>query len=171
MYSNFCYVIFAGMMGTLALIIWKGLMCITGIESYVVLSGSMEPGFKRLRGEFSLPSSYPGRHMPLPRLKPGTFGKIWVSVANWATTVGSFLLKWLKMFWQFQSQPVTLLSDNNNNGNLLGDFQSSMSPSMAELLVCTQDWINHSEKQIKVQDASTELGNIMKGSFCNYIQY
>ncbi|KAG0465717.1 hypothetical protein HPP92_019881 [Vanilla planifolia] len=32
-----------------ALIIWKGLMCVTGSESpvVVVLSGSMEPGFKR----------------------------------------------------------------------------------------------------------------------------
>ncbi|KAJ0845919.1 hypothetical protein HanRHA438_Chr15g0719061 [Helianthus annuus] len=41
-----------------------------------------------LRGEFLLPSSYPGRHMPLPRLEPGTFGNRWVSVANWATLVG-----------------------------------------------------------------------------------
>ncbi|KAE8696117.1 Signal peptidase complex catalytic subunit SEC11A [Hibiscus syriacus] len=38
-----------GMIVTSALIIWKGLMCITGSESpvVVVLSGSMEPGFKR----------------------------------------------------------------------------------------------------------------------------
>ncbi|KAL6532174.1 Signal peptidase complex catalytic subunit S11A [Orobanche gracilis] len=37
------------MIVTSALIIWKGLMCITGSESpvVVVLSGSMEPGFKR----------------------------------------------------------------------------------------------------------------------------
>ncbi|MFS7972777.1 hypothetical protein Hanom_Chr09g00848801 [Helianthus anomalus] len=35
-----------------------------------------------------MPSSYPGRHMPLPRLEPGTSGKRWVSVANWATPVG-----------------------------------------------------------------------------------
>ncbi|MFS7929735.1 hypothetical protein Hanom_Chr04g00336001 [Helianthus anomalus] len=34
-----------------------------------------------------MPSSYPGRHMPLPRLEPGTSGKRWVSVANWATPV------------------------------------------------------------------------------------
>lgn len=35
---------------TSALIIWKGLMCLTGSESpvVVVLSGSMEPGFKRV---------------------------------------------------------------------------------------------------------------------------
>ncbi|MFS7905200.1 hypothetical protein Hanom_Chr01g00044901 [Helianthus anomalus] len=39
-----------------------------------------------------MPISYPGRHMPLPRLEPGTSGKIWVSVANWATPVGSFAL-------------------------------------------------------------------------------
>ncbi|MFS7933905.1 hypothetical protein Hanom_Chr04g00385301 [Helianthus anomalus] len=26
--------------------------------------------------------------MPLPRLEPGTSGKRWVSVANWATPVG-----------------------------------------------------------------------------------
>ncbi|XP_058082616.1 uncharacterized protein LOC131230703 isoform X2 [Magnolia sinica] len=40
-----------GMIVTSALIIWKGLMCITGSESpvVVVLSGSMEPGFKRGR--------------------------------------------------------------------------------------------------------------------------
>ncbi|KAF9689957.1 hypothetical protein SADUNF_Sadunf01G0146100 [Salix dunnii] len=39
-----------GMIVTSALIIWKALMCITGSESpvVVVLSGSMEPGFKRL---------------------------------------------------------------------------------------------------------------------------
>lgn len=39
-----------GMIVTSALIIWKGLMCITGSESpvVVVLSGSMEPGFKRV---------------------------------------------------------------------------------------------------------------------------
>eukprot|EP00245_Coleochaete_scutata_P005963 TRINITY_DN20010_c0_g1_i1.p1 TRINITY_DN20010_c0_g1~~TRINITY_DN20010_c0_g1_i1.p1 ORF type:complete len:182 (-),score=42.61 TRINITY_DN20010_c0_g1_i1:597-1142(-) len=38
-----------GMIVTSALIIWKSLMCITGSESpvVVVLSGSMEPGFKR----------------------------------------------------------------------------------------------------------------------------
>nr|XP_016474113.1 PREDICTED: signal peptidase complex catalytic subunit SEC11C-like [Nicotiana tabacum] len=37
------------MIVTSALIIWKGLVCITGSESpvVVVLSGSMEPGFKR----------------------------------------------------------------------------------------------------------------------------
>ncbi|KAI4329324.1 hypothetical protein L6164_021602 [Bauhinia variegata] len=40
----------AGMIVTSALIIWKALMCITGSESpvVVVLSGSMEPGFKRV---------------------------------------------------------------------------------------------------------------------------
>ncbi|GKV05372.1 hypothetical protein SLEP1_g17391 [Rubroshorea leprosula] len=38
-----------GMIVTSALIIWKALMCITGSESpvVVVLSESMEPGFKR----------------------------------------------------------------------------------------------------------------------------
>ncbi|XP_044486853.1 signal peptidase complex catalytic subunit SEC11C-like [Mangifera indica] len=38
-----------GMIVTSALIIWKGLICITGSESpvVVVLTGSMEPGFKR----------------------------------------------------------------------------------------------------------------------------
>ncbi|KAH0904512.1 hypothetical protein HID58_044015, partial [Brassica napus] len=38
-----------GMIVTSALIIWKCLMCVTGTESpvVVVLSGSMEPGFKR----------------------------------------------------------------------------------------------------------------------------
>uniref|UniRef100_A0A803LED1 Signal peptidase complex catalytic subunit SEC11 n=1 Tax=Chenopodium quinoa TaxID=63459 RepID=A0A803LED1_CHEQI len=38
-----------GMIVTSALIIWKALMCFTGSESpvVVVLSGSMEPGFKR----------------------------------------------------------------------------------------------------------------------------
>ncbi|CAM6086594.1 unnamed protein product [Calypogeia fissa] len=42
-------VISLGMIVTSALIIWKGLMCFTGSESpvVVVLSGSMEPGFKR----------------------------------------------------------------------------------------------------------------------------
>ncbi|XP_073145171.1 uncharacterized protein [Henckelia pumila] len=42
-------IISLGMIVTSALIIWKGLMCITGSESpvVVVLSGSMEPGFKR----------------------------------------------------------------------------------------------------------------------------
>ncbi|PWA40265.1 signal peptidase complex catalytic subunit SEC11A [Artemisia annua] len=37
------------MVVTVALMIWKGLMCITGSEApiVVVLSGSMEPGFKR----------------------------------------------------------------------------------------------------------------------------
>ncbi|KAI4335745.1 hypothetical protein L6164_014357 [Bauhinia variegata] len=38
-----------GLIVTSALVIWKGLMCLTGSESpvVVVLSGSMEPGFKR----------------------------------------------------------------------------------------------------------------------------
>ncbi|XP_022153655.1 signal peptidase complex catalytic subunit SEC11A-like [Momordica charantia] len=42
-------VVSLGMIVTSALIIWKALMCITGSESpvVVVLSGSMEPGFKR----------------------------------------------------------------------------------------------------------------------------
>ncbi|KAJ4886584.1 Peptidase S24/S26A/S26B/S26C family protein [Raphanus sativus] len=40
-----------GMIVTSALIIWKALMCVTGTESpvVVVLSGSMEPGFKRVK--------------------------------------------------------------------------------------------------------------------------
>ena len=44
-------IFFSGMIVTSALIIWKALMCITGSESpvVVVLSGSMEPGFKRVR--------------------------------------------------------------------------------------------------------------------------
>ncbi|XP_004488533.1 uncharacterized protein [Cicer arietinum] len=42
-------VITLGLIVTSALVIWKGLMCISGSESpvVVVLSGSMEPGFKR----------------------------------------------------------------------------------------------------------------------------
>ncbi|KAJ3678108.1 hypothetical protein LUZ60_001911 [Juncus effusus] len=38
-----------GMIVSTALIIWKGLICITGCQSpvMVVLTGSMEPGFKR----------------------------------------------------------------------------------------------------------------------------
>ncbi|KAK7327756.1 hypothetical protein VNO77_21847 [Canavalia gladiata] len=38
-----------GLIVTSALIVWKGLMCITGSDSpvVVVLSGSMEPGFQR----------------------------------------------------------------------------------------------------------------------------
>ncbi|MFS8025823.1 hypothetical protein Hanom_Chr16g01479631 [Helianthus anomalus] len=36
-----------------------------------------------------MPSSYPGRHMPLPRLESGTSGKRWMSVANWATQLVS----------------------------------------------------------------------------------
>ncbi|MFS7918930.1 hypothetical protein Hanom_Chr03g00206991 [Helianthus anomalus] len=36
-----------------------------------------------------MPSSYPGRYMPLPKLESSTFEKRWVSVANWATPVGS----------------------------------------------------------------------------------
>uniref|UniRef100_A0A8R7K1G5 Signal peptidase complex catalytic subunit SEC11 n=1 Tax=Triticum urartu TaxID=4572 RepID=A0A8R7K1G5_TRIUA len=43
-------IISLGMIVTSALIIWKGLMVATGSESpvVVVLSGSMEPGFKRV---------------------------------------------------------------------------------------------------------------------------
>ncbi|KAL5714388.1 signal peptidase I [Ranunculus cassubicifolius] len=45
----FTQAISLGMIVTSALIIWKALMCFTGSESpvVVVLSGSMEPGFKR----------------------------------------------------------------------------------------------------------------------------
>ncbi|MFS7941231.1 hypothetical protein Hanom_Chr05g00473751 [Helianthus anomalus] len=42
-----------------------------------------------------MPSSYPGRHMSLPRLEPGTSGKRWVSVANWATPGFSLSSVWL----------------------------------------------------------------------------
>jgi signal peptidase I len=50
MISEFQMSLFAGMIVTSALIIWKGLMVVTGSESpvVVVLSGSMEPGFKRV---------------------------------------------------------------------------------------------------------------------------
>ncbi|AQK92852.1 Peptidase S24/S26A/S26B/S26C family protein [Zea mays] len=43
-------IISLGMIVTSALIIWKGLIVFTGSESpvVVVLSGSMEPGFKRV---------------------------------------------------------------------------------------------------------------------------
>lgn len=43
--------LYTGMIVTSALIIWKALMCFTGSESpvVVVLSGSMEPGFKRVQ--------------------------------------------------------------------------------------------------------------------------
>ncbi|KAH7442969.1 hypothetical protein KP509_02G010700 [Ceratopteris richardii] len=42
-------IITLGMIVSLALIMWKGLICFTGSESpvVVVLSGSMEPGFQR----------------------------------------------------------------------------------------------------------------------------
>lgn len=51
-----CLFYFVGMIVTSALIIWKGLMCITGSESpvVVVLSGSMEPGFKRVSEQISV---------------------------------------------------------------------------------------------------------------------
>ncbi|KAK1425428.1 hypothetical protein QVD17_20780 [Tagetes erecta] len=46
---SFTQLVTMGMVMTSALMIWKGLMCITGSEApiVVVLSGSMEPGFKR----------------------------------------------------------------------------------------------------------------------------
>lgn len=51
--SSLCF--YSGMIVTSALIIWKALMCITGSESpvVVVLSGSMEPGFKRVSQSYS----------------------------------------------------------------------------------------------------------------------
>jgi signal peptidase I len=53
---NFELKLTLGMIVTSALIIWKGLMCLTGSESpvVVVLSGSMEPGFKRVSDLFSI---------------------------------------------------------------------------------------------------------------------
>lgn len=47
----FVYFCFTGMIASTVLIIWKVLMCLTGSESpvVVVLSGSMEPGFKRVK--------------------------------------------------------------------------------------------------------------------------
>ncbi|XP_076885265.1 uncharacterized protein LOC143534730 [Bidens hawaiensis] len=47
--TRITHLITVGMVITSALMIWKGLMCITGTEApiVVVLSGSMEPGFKR----------------------------------------------------------------------------------------------------------------------------
>ncbi|MFS7937481.1 hypothetical protein Hanom_Chr05g00428081 [Helianthus anomalus] len=39
-----------------------------------------------------MPSSYPGRHMPLPILESSTSEKRWVSVANWTTPVGFVLI-------------------------------------------------------------------------------
>ncbi|MFS7994379.1 hypothetical protein Hanom_Chr12g01105261 [Helianthus anomalus] len=44
-----------------------------------------------------MPSSYPGRHIKLPRLEPSTSGKRWVSVANWTTPVGLF--KCICIYW------------------------------------------------------------------------
>ncbi|MFS8014961.1 hypothetical protein Hanom_Chr15g01350811 [Helianthus anomalus] len=38
-----------------------------------------------------MPNSYPGRHMSLTRLEPSTSEMRWVSVANWATPVGSLI--------------------------------------------------------------------------------
>jgi signal peptidase I len=48
--TKFQMSLFAGMIVTSALIVWKGLLVVTGSESpvVVVLSGSMEPGFKRV---------------------------------------------------------------------------------------------------------------------------
>ncbi|KAF8753596.1 hypothetical protein HU200_011609 [Digitaria exilis] len=49
-FCNSLMFLLAGMIVTSALIIWKGLIVVTGSESpvVVVLSGSMEPGFKRV---------------------------------------------------------------------------------------------------------------------------
>ncbi|KAJ0835810.1 putative HAT dimerization domain, ribonuclease H-like superfamily [Helianthus annuus] len=59
---------------------------------------------------------------------------------------------------------VALESDINVGGNLLDDFRSSLSPSMVEAVVCTQDWINKSNKQIKGKKGSTKLADkILKG--------
>ncbi|MFS7982067.1 hypothetical protein Hanom_Chr10g00958371 [Helianthus anomalus] len=53
-----------------------------------------------------MPSSYPGRHMPLP----STSEKSWVSVANWATPVGflldcliGLLVKLISVFQMFRT--------------------------------------------------------------------
>ncbi|KAK1431520.1 hypothetical protein QVD17_07980 [Tagetes erecta] len=54
----------------------------------------------------------------------------------------------------------------NTDGNMLGDFKSSLSASMVEALVCTRDWINRSNKQIKVEEGSTKLAdNFLKGIY------
>ncbi|XP_076918111.1 zinc finger BED domain-containing protein RICESLEEPER 1-like [Bidens hawaiensis] len=60
---------------------------------------------------------------------------------------------------------VELMKDHNIDGNLLGDVQSSVSPSIAEALVCSQNWINKSKNQLNVQDGSTELDNLVKGIY------
>ncbi|KAK1431522.1 hypothetical protein QVD17_07982 [Tagetes erecta] len=63
---------------------------------------------------------------------------------------------------------VPLESDINTDGNFLDDFKSSLSPSMVEALVCTQDWMNKSKKQNKVDEGSsstTLADKILKGIY------
>ncbi|KAI7725125.1 hypothetical protein M8C21_005157, partial [Ambrosia artemisiifolia] len=58
---------------------------------------------------------------------------------------------------------VALESDINADGNLLDDFRSSLSPSMVEALVCTQDWIKKSTRPYKLEEGSTKVaGKILK---------
>ncbi|MFS7992712.1 hypothetical protein Hanom_Chr12g01085531 [Helianthus anomalus] len=47
-----------------------------------------------------MPSSYPGRHMSLPRLEPSTSEKRWMSVANWAIPVG--------LYWMTVSREIAI---------------------------------------------------------------
>ncbi|XP_076918113.1 uncharacterized protein LOC143578406 isoform X2 [Bidens hawaiensis] len=57
---------------------------------------------------------------------------------------------------------VPLWTDLNIDGNVLGEVQSSVSPSVAEALFCTQDWISRSKKLRKVPDDSTELDKLVR---------
>ncbi|KAJ0442740.1 putative HAT dimerization domain, ribonuclease H-like superfamily, hAT-like transposase, RNase-H [Helianthus annuus] len=57
---------------------------------------------------------------------------------------------------------VALESAFNISGCLLDDFQSSLSPSMAEALVCTQDWLRESKKQVKMNEDSPNLDKLVK---------
>ena len=46
---------------------------------------------------------------------------------------------------------------------MLDTFQSSLSPSMAEALICSQDWLRHNKGQLIIEESLEEIEKIEEG--------
>ncbi|KAH1072498.1 hypothetical protein J1N35_024826 [Gossypium stocksii] len=61
------------------------------------------------------------------------------------------------------SVPISTVSSESafsTSGCVLDNFRSSLTPSMVEALVCTQDWLRRSKGPINLEEYVKELQNI-----------
>lgn len=56
----------------------------------------------------------------------------------------------------------------STSGRILDDFRSSLTPKIAQALICTQDWLRSQRKYVNDMDDEDELEELELGNFLNF---